>query len=168
MSDAWAMMAMSKPPKIPASTSRRFPTPVSSAGHPTTAIRAASSGRTSTRADAADAAQAPEIHTATRNTLFGAVGARRSAGDPEPPFRRYPDAGRVPLPAAAGEGRALREVVGSYAPTRSFEPAPLSLTELASLLLHTNGVTGELRLLQGVARLRAAPSAGARFRIRLP
>ncbi len=117
----------------------------------------------STRADAADAAQAPQIHTATRNTLFGAVGARRSAADPEPPFRRYPDAGRVPLPAAADAGRALGEVVGSYAPARSFEPVSLSLAELASLLFHSNGVTGEVRLSQGVARLRAAPSAGALY-----
>ncbi len=117
----------------------------------------------STRAHAADAAQAPEIHTATRNTRFGAVGRRRSAGDPEPPFRRYPDAGRVPLPAAADTGRALGEVVRSYVPARSFEPVPLSLEELASLLFHTNGLTGEVRLLQGVARLRAAPSAGALY-----
>ena len=46
MSEAWAIMATSASPKMPASTSRLLPTPVSSAGLPTTTSRTASWGKT--------------------------------------------------------------------------------------------------------------------------
>ena len=60
MPAAWAISATSTSAKAPASTSRRLPTPISSAGQPTTWMRTASSGSTVASADAASSVAGPE------------------------------------------------------------------------------------------------------------
>ncbi|MDP3085846.1 MAG: SagB family peptide dehydrogenase, partial [Rubrivivax sp.] len=62
-------------------------------------------------------------------------------GDPPPPFKRYPAAPRIALPAAAAGAR------------------PFDLQALAAVLWHTAGVTDA----RGPVKLRASPSSGALF-----
>lgn len=106
---------------------------------------------------------APEIHLATRNNRFGAIGPKRPRGKRGPPFKLYPKAARIALPAAEEVGRNFAEVVRSYSPARGFVPAPLSVGEFAKLLYFTNGVTGPSPGRRSSAHLRAAPSAGALY-----
>ena len=67
------------------------------------------SGRAS--ANVASEPRAPEIHRATRNTRLRALGARRPRLSSAPtPWKTYPDAPRLALPAvnAAVRGEAAR------------------------------------------------------------
>ncbi len=103
----------------------------------------------------------PEIHVATRNTRFGAVGRR--TGKAGPAFKPYPELGWIGLPRPRSSGGSLGEVVGGYAPARGFDGSEVSPDDLSALLFHTNGVTGRYRVADGAIPLRAAPSAGARY-----
>jgi hypothetical protein len=60
MSEAWAINAQSMSSKTPAATSERLPTPISSAGEPTTRMQAAASGITDASAEAARRLAGPE------------------------------------------------------------------------------------------------------------
>ena len=66
------------------------------------------------------------------------------------------------LPEPRGSGLSLAEVLRSYRPAMAFSSQPLSISELGTLLHHTNGVTDTVRLGQAIQR-RAAPSAGALY-----
>ncbi len=107
-----------------------------------------------------------DIHRATRNTLFGAVG--RSLWPANPPARRsklYPGKRRIALPeATARQTRPLCDVLESFS-TAERGPAsdPIELAELARLLHFTNGVTGRGGGRGSEFGLRAAPSAGAQY-----
>ena len=105
----------------------------------------------------------PEIHLATRNNQFGAIGPRRPKGKPGPPFKRYPKAARVALVPAEEGGRAFAKVVRSYRSARAFVSTPVPVGDLAKLLDLTNGVTGTASGRVGSASRRAAPSAGALY-----
>lgn len=108
---------------------------------------------------------APEIHHLTRNTRFGAVGKKRPAGPPIPPFKRYPLATRLGLPRAlpASGGGTLEDAIHAKGPG-GFVTAELSIETLSRLLFLTNGVTSPSALDGGGSiRLRAAPSAGALY-----
>ena len=104
-----------------------------------------------------------EIHRETRNTRFGAVGPRRPELRSVPlPFKPYPEAQRVGLPAPVFEPLlALAEAVARYVAETPFSAVPLSLEELGRLLHLTNGVTGQLQAGSQTVLLRSAPSAGA-------
>jgi SagB-type dehydrogenase family enzyme len=106
-----------------------------------------------------------EIHQGTRNTRFGALGPRRPELQALPlPFKPYPEAERVKLPAPVFEPMLpLAEVVARYPTETSFAALPLSLQELGRLLHLTNGVTGQLKFGNQSVLLRAAPSAGALY-----
>ena len=103
-----------------------------------------------------------EVHSATRNTVRGAIGAglRRFATGPSS-FKTYPgtEAMALPLASAAGTPRSLARVVRASEHDAGFSDAPLELAELGRLLHLTNGVTGRRR----ATLLRAAPSAGALY-----
>ncbi|MGH0032961.1 MAG: SagB/ThcOx family dehydrogenase [Myxococcota bacterium] len=105
---------------------------------------------------------AAEIHRATRNTPAGAVGKRLRRLLQRPrPFKIYPDARRIPLPARPeAPALALEDALARAAPAPGFAREPISLGELSRLLHASNGVTG--RSPEGLP-LRAAPSAGALY-----
>jgi len=103
----------------------------------------------------------PEIHVATRNTRFGAVGRRTR--ETKTAFKPYPDRGWVGLPEAKSSSASLEHIVGGYAPARAFSGAELSADALSTLLFHTNGVTGRYVVGDRGIPLRAAPSAGANY-----
>jgi hypothetical protein len=117
----------------------------------------------STGAGAGD--RALEIHAQTANTRWGAVGTRlRARHDPLAPFKSYPNASRLGLPAIATPvALPLAEAVRGYAPASGLRATALSLAELSRLLYFRNGVTGRLPSQRGVVHLRAAPSAGALY-----
>jgi hypothetical protein len=109
----------------------------------------------------------PEIHVATRNTRFGALGRRGPRGPVGPPYKSYPNAARAPLPAidpsAAPPGRSFAEAVNNRAPFVGFAGEPLSVAQLSLLLHCCNGVTGRYPVGDQFLPLRAAPSAGANY-----
>jgi len=78
-------------------------------------------------------------------------------GDPPPPFKRYPGASRLPLPAPGSEAGGMAS--GAAAEGGTVAGASLDLAALGSVLWHTSGVT-ETR---GTLKLRASPSSGALF-----
>jgi len=106
-----------------------------------------------------------EIHQETRNTRFGAVGPRRpELRSPPLPFKPYPEAERVALPAPVFEpSLPLAEAVARYAAETPFSAVFLALAELARLLHLANGVTGRLQAGDQTILLRSAPSAGALY-----
>jgi SagB-type dehydrogenase family enzyme len=106
-------------------------------------------------------ALAPQIHVATRNTRFGAVGRRtpRSGSG----FKRYPDATWIGLPTAKSSGGSLDDVLNGSAQANPFSTAEFTAAELSALLFHTNGVTGRYPIGEKFVPLRAAPSAGANY-----
>ncbi len=114
------------------------------------------------RASAAPVAKAPAIHRGTRNTRLGALGPRLPKGRPGPPYKQYPGKPIVVLPAPESSGRSLAEVVKAYRPASAFSGEALSLSQLGTLLHHTNGVTDSADPSQKIRR-RAAPSAGALY-----
>jgi SagB-type dehydrogenase family enzyme len=80
------------------------------------------------------------------------------------PFKPYPEAERVKLPAPVFEPMLpLAEVVARYLAETPFAAVSLSLEELGRLLHLTNGVTGQLQAGRQTVLLRAAPSAGALY-----
>jgi SagB-type dehydrogenase family enzyme len=106
-----------------------------------------------------------DIHQATRNTRFGALGARRPRlRGPPLDHKRYPGKRRVALPEVVAEpARTLAEIVRQWAPAPDFGGAAISLAQLGRLLQFTNGVTLKVPPRgRGPAR-RAAPSAGALY-----
>jgi SagB-type dehydrogenase family enzyme len=106
-----------------------------------------------------------DIHQATRNTRFGALGARRPRLSRAPlDHKRYPGKRRVTLPARVDEpARTLAEIVREWTPAEGFAAAAISLAQLGRLLHFTNGVTLKAPPGgRGPAR-RAAPSAGALY-----
>ncbi|MDJ0852731.1 MAG: SagB/ThcOx family dehydrogenase [Myxococcota bacterium] len=114
-------------------------------------------------AAAADAAV--DIHRDTRNTRFGAIGRALARLGPVPgrakPYREAP---RITLPPRDGpRGLSLAEALRRASEPSDIGEGPLSLAEVARLLHHTNGVTGEMRWDGGRLDLRAAPSAGALY-----
>jgi SagB-type dehydrogenase family enzyme len=106
-----------------------------------------------------------EIHRETRNTRFGALGPRRPELRSAPlPFKPYPEAKRVKLPAPVFEPvLPLAEAVARYLAETAFAALSLSLEELGCLLHLTNGVTGQLQGGSRTVLLRSAPSAGALY-----
>ncbi len=114
-------------------------------------------------ASAADAAV--DIHRDTRNTRFGAVGRALARLGPIPGRSKpYPGAARRALPDPGSErGLSLAAAVGETREAPGFAPEPLSPAEVARLLFHANGATGEMRWDGGRIALRAAPSAGALY-----
>ncbi len=103
----------------------------------------------------------PQIHLATRNTGFGAVGRR--TGDAGPSFKRYPGERWIGLPIATSSGRSLDDVLTKYAASKPFSRGEFTAAELSALLFHANGVTGRYPIGKGSVPLRAAPSAGANY-----
>ncbi len=108
--------------------------------------------------------RAPEIHSSTRNTVFGGLGRKLWPNAALLPFKSYPGAKRIGLPALETQpGLALAEAVRGYTLARGFEPAALSISQLGRLLYFSNGVTSVRRSGSRSIRLRAAPSAGALY-----
>jgi len=106
-----------------------------------------------------------EIHRATRNTPFGALGSwLPRLGGPPPPFKRYPGFDRLALPPFDREpGRSLTEAVSTTDGTGRFRDGAISLRLLSRVLHFTNGVTGGSGGSAPSPALRAAPSAGALY-----
>jgi hypothetical protein len=115
------------------------------------------------RASASPAPAAPEIHRATRNTLFGAVGRLWPRGRSGPPFHAYPDKATIALPPAEELGRPLAEVLRAEVQLRGFDAKAVSIAELATLLYHSNGITDLVQSGRASIQRRAAPSAGALY-----
>jgi SagB-type dehydrogenase family enzyme len=123
----------------------------------------ASVSRTASTARAAKGSL--EIHRETRNTRFGALGPHRPELQSAPlPFKPYPEAERVELPAPVFEPMLpLAEAAARYVAGTPFAALSLSLEELGRLLHLTNGVTGQLQAGSQTILLRSAPSAGALY-----
>jgi hypothetical protein len=112
MSEAWAIIATSSPRKAPASTRRRFPTPISSAGEPTTTSRASSGARQDASAKAAHRLAGPErlwpqAWPISGSASISASNAARSGacGDPQPAISAV---SRPAAPRSTAKPRAAR------------------------------------------------------------
>ncbi len=108
-----------------------------------------------------------EIHRETRNTRVGALGPRRpELQSPPLPFKPYPEAERVKLPAPVSWPRLpLAEAAARYVAGTPFAARSISVEELGRLLQLTNGVTGQLQAGSHTILLRSAPSAGALYAV---
>ncbi len=106
-----------------------------------------------------------EIHRATRNTRFGALGVRRPLLVAQAsPFKPYPGAKQVKLPSVSRQAALpLIDAVRRYVPANGFGATSLSVSQLGRILYLTNGVTGQVEGSRGTTYLRAAPSAGALY-----
>jgi SagB-type dehydrogenase family enzyme len=106
-----------------------------------------------------------DIHQATRNTRFGALGVRRPRlSGPPPDHKPYPGKRRVALPEpVADPARTLTEIVRQWAPAQGFGGGSMTLAQLGRLLHFTNGVTRKALPGGRGSAQRAAPSAGALY-----
>jgi SagB-type dehydrogenase family enzyme len=77
-------------------------------------------------------------------------------------YKRYPDARRISLPRPGALGASLETVIRTRQSERAFSARPVSIEELAKLLLLGGGVTKD----QAVPR-RAAPSPGGLYPIEM-
>jgi SagB-type dehydrogenase family enzyme len=82
-----------------------------------------------------------------------------------PPFKRYPDALRTPLPARGPSGpdaAPLGQVLAERRTVRAFSRKPVPLQDLAAVVRGTWGRTGWLQtVLVGRVATKTSPSAGA-------
>jgi SagB-type dehydrogenase family enzyme len=129
-------------------------------------VEAAPLARRLVRVDGADRPIADHYHESTKLSLL-ALGRHLTLRSPRPPgvFKPYPEAETVALPAhrtrvGVATGRAIDRNRG---PLPGFASEGLSLSDLATLLHATNGITGSVRQRGGIHFLRAAPSAGALY-----
>jgi len=76
-----------------------------------------------------------------------------------PPFKEYPGARFVTLPASQARGMTVEEALVKRRSVRSYSKKPLTLEKLSQLLFAAQGTTGE----RSGFRLRTTPSAGALY-----
>ncbi|MBI2186889.1 MAG: SagB family peptide dehydrogenase [Acidobacteria bacterium] len=112
--------------------------------------------------------EAAFFHFATKDARYEEAAAtsarlrRKAASEPPPPpVKTYPRARRTPLPAAAAPS-ALGDVLRARRTWRRFGAAPVTSTELATLLGLTWGVQGWAETSLGRCALKTSPSGGAR------
>jgi SagB-type dehydrogenase family enzyme len=108
-----------------------------------------------------EAPTALDVHVATRNTWHGPTTLGSLFTERPLPYKRYPDAERLRLPAGEPVSRLSLADVSGDAPAFSGEPITFGL--LARLLALTNGVTGVVAGSDPPEVRRAAPSAGALY-----
>lgn len=83
-------------------------------------------------------------------------------GERPAPYKTYPEAPRVPLPAPALENpRPTLRAIEARRSIRAYTGPPMTRQELSTLLYSTDGINLE----RGGLQLRAAPSAGALYPI---
>jgi SagB-type dehydrogenase family enzyme len=114
------------------------------------------------RAAGGDPPGAYEVHRATRNTWHGPTALGSLFSEQPLPYKPYPEAERIALPAGAPVSRlSLADATRADAARLLGEPIPLAL--LARLLALANGVTGTVGGSDPPVQRRAAPSAGALY-----
>ncbi|HLY62792.1 MAG TPA: SagB/ThcOx family dehydrogenase [Terriglobia bacterium] len=115
------------------------------------------------------------FHWATKDVRYvknaqelGRLERRLVAECPQPPlFKRYPRARQIALPdGPMGRAAPLATVLRARRTHRYFSPTPLDLSDLATVLKLTWGVSAYLDLpLMGRIPLKTSPSGGARHPI---
>jgi SagB-type dehydrogenase family enzyme len=103
----------------------------------------------------------PRFHLETSYNQDGFKGKSVSWGQTIPPYKEYPGADKVKLPAPEESGADLVVALDARRSVRSFADRALKLEQLSRLLLSADGISHA----RGSVAMRTAPSGGALYPI---
>lgn len=105
----------------------------------------------------------PRFHLETSYTTSGKSTTGTAIGEDVPLYKTYPRAQVVKLPAPDPGGMTVEKAIAIRRSIRAFTEQPVTLQQVAQLLLSANGITHKFQ----ARTMRAAPSAGALYPIDL-